>query len=210
MSTLHTTLAQDSFRLYFGVIDYVIEHLRKDLRKKGHDEEEATEIVNKLQSKWKENLHKSHCIDNKNMMGLLDSNGNPQFNLPKHYPRNKLNMINSNPNAKNLNPIQPDSGLNYNQSNMMNDPQDIDHNHNHNHNSIEPKRKKQRLMNMNGPPPLLSNNNPNIIQPNYPQNNPHIQGLGVPQIDQIHNPFTHPQPVCLYMNCFILALFIKS
>lgn len=198
MSTLHTTLAQDSFRLYFGVIDYVIEHLRKDLRKKGHDEEEATEIVNKLQSKWKENLHKSHCIDNKNMMGLLDSNGNPQFNLPKHYPRNKLNMTNSAPNAKNLNPIRP--------SNMMDDDNDNDMDHNHNHNSLEPKRKKQRLMNMNGPPPLLSNNN-TMIQPNYPQNNPHIQGLGVPQIDQIHNPFTHPQPVCLYMTRFILALF---
>eukprot|EP01084_Bolivina_argentea_P146202 256068_1 len=70
MSTLHTTLAQDSFRLYFGVIDYVIEHVKKDLQKKGKDEEEAGEIVSKLQSKWRENLHKSHVIDNKNMMGF--------------------------------------------------------------------------------------------------------------------------------------------
>ena len=227
MSTLHTTLAQDSFRLYFGVIDYVIEHLKKDLKKKGHDEEEATEIVNKLQSKWKENLHKSHCIDNKNMMGLLDatSGSNQTMNIRKSYVRHRDRKYSGNRptisgtlgNASSLNPIQPPSTSFDNIPQEMPLPNDddedyeeYDDNHNHNNSSLEPKRKKQRI---NGPPPLL--NAPNVIQPNYPRNNPHIQGLGVPQIDQIHNPFTHPVTSIIhflflsYFISFILALNAK-
>mmetsp|Transcript_65037 Transcript_65037/g.103539 ORF Transcript_65037/g.103539 Transcript_65037/m.103539 type:complete len:385 (-) Transcript_65037:126-1280(-) len=170
MSTLHTTLAQDSFRLYFGVIDYVIEHLKNDLKKKGHDEEEATEIVNKLQKKWKENLHKSGCIDNKNMLGFVT----PSTNNNNHNHNNT------------------DSTLSHT-GQLQSASSSFTHLSHHMLNEEGPVRKRQRTVNANNshlPPPLHS---PHVMQANYAQNNPHIQGLGVPQIDQIHNPFEHPQ-----------------
>merc|ERR1712228_792571 len=180
MSSLHTTLAQDSFRLYFGVIDQVIDALKKDLKKKGKDEDEATEIINQLQSKWKENLHKSHCIDNKNMMGFISDTAKEASpcdqNIHSH-PDNNANTFNPNiPTPTSFTSFSTDD----------NEPMDDNHN-NHNHNHNEPVRKKQKLNNM--PPPL-----------HHIQNNPHIQGLGVPQIDELHNPFTNPLTTTISQN----------
>jgi len=150
---------------------------------KGKDEEEATEIVNKLQSKWKENLHKSHCIDNKNMMGLSTTiNANTS-----NQTENNVTNNNPNNNANNFNPIQPAptsfTSLPTEMPLPYNDDMEITDNLNEG-----PQRKRQKLNNPNIPP-LHS---PVVLQPNHPPNNPHIQGLGVPQIDQVHNPFTHP------------------
>ena len=67
-----------------------------------------------------------------------------------------------------------------------------------------PARKRQRIVTLNGaPPPLL--HAPNIIQPTYSMHNPHTQGLGVPQIDQVYNPFEHPQPVCFGVSLFVFV-----
>ena len=199
MSTLHTTLAQDSFRLYFSVIDYVTEHLKKDLRKKGKDEEEVTSIVDKLKQKWKENLNKSHCIDNKNMMGYNvvppgASSISPNDPSARSLSPNAQSMHHTN----HFNPAPPFNAA------MDLPPSLVDDfaNETGNIHDDGPQRKRARMNhnqntnhNTNAlPPPLHAP--PTGLPPNFPQNNPHVQGLGVPPIDQVHNPFTHPQPVC--------------
>lgn len=138
MPTMHTTLAQDAFRLYFGVMDYVCDHLKSDLiQKKGKSEEEAIYITEVLRKKWRQKLRETKCIDEENLMGfrLRDMSTTNDHILPS---------------------TDNQSHISYPMNNI----------------------------------PISSV--PRLLEPNYPSYNPHVQGMGVPNIGQVHNPFIHP------------------
>mmetsp|Transcript_62321 Transcript_62321/g.76339 ORF Transcript_62321/g.76339 Transcript_62321/m.76339 type:complete len:385 (-) Transcript_62321:77-1231(-) len=202
LSSLHTTLAQDAYRLYYGVIDYVSKNLRNDLISDGKSAIEADDIIQKLTQKWKDKLRKSKCIDGGGLLGVNDTTPNNIETINVNNPfRSIINNNNDNNNdnrtdndsiSVNLPPMIDDDSVS-NKDSIYTPPPYLElMNTNWNNNGYNgthgdgPARKRQKLDN--------TLDLPQIIPPKYPNSNPHIRGMGVPNIDQIHNPFTNPRP----------------